>query len=352
MSEFSKAKQALLASGLPLEMSVEGLLRSMRFHGLADFSYWRRADPGHKDFSVDVRATRHIPTPWLAATEDGQRTVASITAMWDILVECKYRSPSVKWVFAPLAGPYSLRRTHFFMNGRGHCALGDEAGALMVVPSMSPGTPGPDKFPVLVTRGIELRSGGANTESDDAYSSSIRRGIYQLQFAHFPRLNGPLHSVGRLRDVVDPPYLELSVNVSSLVLVTTAELWAFRADIDFRAIERAESLSEIANRVDAVEYPTVVSRELRNHNEEWLTAMQSTLNKTLLAQPDKEDNEPRRELWKRVGDIARREVPSVLIVHYDSLEHVLTTQAAVIEARLLDMTQLLATARGLVLRRS
>ena len=62
MSEFSKSKQALLASGLPLEMGVEQLLRSMNFGEVsADFVYWRRSELGHKDFSS--MSTPHESSP-------------------------------------------------------------------------------------------------------------------------------------------------------------------------------------------------------------------------------------------------------------------------------------------------
>jgi len=88
---FPKAKESLRASGLPLELSVERLLRRTGFQEVtAHFSYWRRAEVGHKDFSVDVRASRAVPTPWVTEA-DNFSSPLSAYATWDILFECKYR---------------------------------------------------------------------------------------------------------------------------------------------------------------------------------------------------------------------------------------------------------------------
>ena len=254
----------------------------------------------------------------------------------------------MKWIFAPLTGPYvqqwRYRNTHFALNGRSSIALGPEAGHLDVIPRDASGKEDPD-FPVQVTRGIELRSGGRE-QSDEAFNASIRRGIYQLQFAHVPRLNNVLRWVGwhRHPEIVA---LDLALQVTSLVLVTTAELWMFKQGAGLRQVESADSIEEIAQRVDAVEYTTVVSQELRAHQDEWIRAIE---NAATGSASTPEIKAKRDEIWKDVRRLVQDACPSVLIVDYRHLENVINAQATAIEAKVRSMVGELAATRGYTVR--
>ena len=95
-------------------MSLERDIHAMNFAVTADFAYWRRVEGGQKDFSVDVRGIRPIGTPWVTE-QDNVNPGASIHGSWDVLLECKYRNPAVKWLFAPSSIEWFFRKTHFFV---------------------------------------------------------------------------------------------------------------------------------------------------------------------------------------------------------------------------------------------
>ena len=182
-----------------------------------------------------------------------------------------------------------------------------------------------DGFPIFVTRGVEFRPGPTNAESDEAFSASIRRGVHQLQFAHVPRLTDTMRSVGSHRGSVAMGCPDTEVHVSTLILVTTAELWAFRPEIDLSSIERAGELTEIAEQVPAVEFESVLSRELRVHQQEWLTAIKKGYADHSEDPP--EVKEARKHIRETAGQALRLASPSVFIVSHHYLEEFLTRQA-------------------------
>ena len=335
-------------------MSVERQLAALNFHSVvADFSYWRRAEGGHRDFSVDVRAMRPIPTPWVTKTAETAETGASIHGSWDVLFECKYRNPSVKWIFAPrttkphLASSWVERNTHFFVNGgRSELQFGSvEAGPLDVRVYHNDGRTDAEGLPIIVTRGVEFRPGVGKEDSDEAYSASIRRGVHQLQFAHIPRLSDVLRYTGSRRGLEPWPNPEIEIYVSTLVLVTTAELWSFRPDVDLRSVEQARALEDIAEQVPSVEYVTVASRELRAHQEEWFRAIDRTRSFTA---PEREVEQ--RAVWNQLNAPVISASPSVIVVHHADLEAVLISQAEAIRLRIRTMTEDFARRHGLIVR--
>ena len=355
---FVKAKESLLASGLPLELSVERRLRRMGFQNVtADFSYWRRSEVGHKDFSVDIRASRSLATPWVTEA-DNYNSPLNAYATWDVLIECKYRKPNVKWLFAPMPPPLPSqwlpeRHSHFFFNGRGQFRLGsNEAGHLDVLTKQQRETTesSPEAPPIAyVTRGVEMRpaSGGNHDANDDAFSAPIKRGVYQLQFAHVPRLNTALADVGLMRWVSESQYAprQAHIHISTLVLVTTAELWTFLRDVDLEDIEKAASLKDIAEQVNAVEYATVASRELRAHQQEWLTAMERQMS---FGPPEHEPS--RRQLWQTVTNLVVGASPSVFIVNTHQLEATLEHQKSALQQTIHNLMEVVAREKGFIIR--
>jgi hypothetical protein len=143
------------------------------------------------------------------------------------------------------------------------------------------------------------------------------------------------------------PIPEVDLNVSSLVLVTTAELWTFRDDIDLDQIEAADSVEQIAERVKAVEFSAVLSHELRAHQSEWIAAIEKTFGVRSNA-PEREI--ARKELWPQVSRAVQEANPSVLVVEYRSLKDVLNAQAAAIQGKVLDITHDFARAGGHTVR--
>jgi hypothetical protein len=78
-------KDELLSSSLPLEHDTKRYLEQKGCIASVEFSYIRPNEQRvPKQFSYDIDAS-YISPPFFA----------------DVLVECKYRSPGVRWVFTP-----------------------------------------------------------------------------------------------------------------------------------------------------------------------------------------------------------------------------------------------------------
>jgi hypothetical protein len=194
-------KKALLASGLPLEYSTEAVLRRRQFRTVSgDFAFRRAGAQG--EMSIDLTAEKRLFNEGLERDVNGHIERARFSADWRTLVECKYRSEDVQWLFAPYEGPHPRleeyhstgleRRNHivfgavFFANDAPvrfvrfypSEALLKEAGAAEFL------------TPTVCLRGIETRSTGTgNDERSDrheAYSAQIRKAARQLQFAVLP----------------------------------------------------------------------------------------------------------------------------------------------------------------------
>lgn len=342
---FSRAKDALLPSGLPLEMTIERRLRESGFWDVAaDFPYWRAAEGGHKDFSVDIRARRSIVTPWVTFTKNCD-TPLTVHGSWDLLVECKYRKPQVKWLFAPLppadrSFPSGPRLSHCFVNSRGTVAIG--GGEYGHIDSSTDARSIP-----LVTRGVEMRPGAAGNSdnNDEAYGVPIRRGLSQLQFAHLPRLHDALCLIGTRREIPDRLTEEADLRIATLILVTTADLWIFRRDVDLDRIELASALEDIAEPASAVEFVTTTSRELHAHQQDWLSAME----RAIFVGPVEQDV-VRRELWRKVSSGLAGWCPSVFITNSRHFDALLAAQGDMVTATVRHFVEEYAAQFGWVVR--
>jgi hypothetical protein len=164
---------------------------------------------------------------------------------------------------------------------------------------------------------------------DDAYSTPIHRGVSQLQYAHVPRLSAALHDAG-LASRTPGQYLSAGAEVFTSILVTTADLWLFRADVALSDVLVAKDLSNIAAEVPSIEYHTRTSYELRKHQQEWLDAIRRNISKpddpTAAADQDAH--------WKRLAESVGRLSPSIFIVRFDRLGEFLDVQRSLLVSRL------------------
>jgi hypothetical protein len=216
-------KDLLLSSGVPLEHSVEQVLRRLEFHNPREHKYVRADETGAPTvFSVDVRAPR----------------IYADRGLWlDLLIECKYRHPGTRWVFAPqeyddfLFGPF-LRDSFIFLD-QTDISRQFEAG---VFDKFS------DKYP-LCKRGIELLPKESNPKT-------IKQAVEQLRYGVVDRIAEALAyqlSTGE-RDTRNPLFLLVPI------IVTTAELWRMRDDVRIDTIQQAGELSEVAEQFDVLVY--------------------------------------------------------------------------------------------------
>lgn len=84
----------LLKSSLILEHQVAAIIDDCGFYNQGEFSYGRTNENGEDtDFSVDL----------LAAADIGSGPTLGESISLGLLIECKYASPSVEWVFSKVA---------------------------------------------------------------------------------------------------------------------------------------------------------------------------------------------------------------------------------------------------------
>ena len=217
-------KDHLLSSGVPLEHTVEQVLKRIGFLNPREHKYVRADELGVPTvFSVDVHAERirHDRDLWL-----------------ELLIECKYRHPGKRWVFAPesyeeIWGP-AFQDAFVFLD-QTSVPRQFATGVL-------------DKFAEnypLCKRGVELLQDGKQNEK------SIRQAVEQVRFGVVDRVAEALKfQIGnRQRNApANPLYVIVPI------IVTTAELWRLRDDVTIETIQQANELSDVADPRDVLVY--------------------------------------------------------------------------------------------------
>ena len=160
-----KWKDNLLSSSLPLEFNVAKILVSKGFWVNSDFAYARNDTGIVKDFSVDIEATAYPPFT------DPNKIDASLT----LLVECKYRSPNIKWLFMPEPNigdfsPFTLGCTIRKIDEFSSYIIDENKTAEF-----------DNNFPISY-KGTEIDFG-----NQSVHDNELKHGIAQLQYA-LPRL--------------------------------------------------------------------------------------------------------------------------------------------------------------------
>src|ERR1044072_4720315 len=91
-----KWKDALLKTSLPLEYLIANKLRKREYLVWGEYSFIRKSEQNiDTEFSVDLRASEILTK---------QR---EYWAELNLLIECKYNYPGVKWIFAPHPDEFS-----------------------------------------------------------------------------------------------------------------------------------------------------------------------------------------------------------------------------------------------------
>lgn len=169
----SKWKDSLLKSSLPLELLVAEKIARTGFDVNSEYSYIRTNEQGiETEFSVDLHASKSfdMPYPEELATHVDLLIPGLLPdiAEFDMLIECKYNYPGVKWVFSPhpdsflsLNSQKCIYDLDFSRTGY-NSVLGDLTLDGVVFNACN--------------RGIELNTNGFDP-------NSISRGLSQLRYA-------------------------------------------------------------------------------------------------------------------------------------------------------------------------
>lgn len=216
----NKWKEKLLSSSLPLEFDVAKILVSKDFAVESDFTYARNDTGVVKDFSVDIEAMAYPPF------EDPNEVDALLT----LLVECKYRSPNVKWLFMPdpnidELSPFTLGCTirkidqfsSFIIDGKETVKFDED-------------------FPICY-KGTEIDFG-----NQSVHDSELKHGIAQLQYA-LPRLfTNSVFSSLSLHAEDNIPFFFCPI------LVTTAELLLTKESASISDFRKLSNVDEITTK--------------------------------------------------------------------------------------------------------
>ncbi|MFL5690885.1 MAG: hypothetical protein ACJ795_03700 [Ktedonobacteraceae bacterium] len=269
-------KDYLLKSSLPLEQIVSEKLDSNHWYIDGEFPYIRPNEQDiNTEFSVDLRA--------FALAESIESGDIDTYASLDLLIECKYNYPGTRWVFS--APP----KAENLYNGGIYCLFTQGRHKIFPYPDLK-----------ACSRGIVL----TNTGSDP---NSIAHGLNQLRYG-MPNLIVDEMRYGR--DQTSPSYF------ICLLLVTTADLYILKPRQTLETYQVAQSLDDIAERVDAL----VVSQEIRPSLRQYFYQRLGSLRKT--------------EFYAKIGKQRQSEPPEpevnpddfipeateVIVVHLDAFE--------------------------------
>lgn len=221
-------KDKLLSSGVPLEYEIGKILAEKDFCVDFDYSYIRLDDSCEKEFSVDIRASRFNPFE----ITDSWDTILDL----DLMVECKYRNPSINWLFIPEINKDGFEN----FSERGVIKIFDEFSEVN------------SRFKCLgrlfsrtCLKGIEI-----NQKTGDTHDTGIRHGINQLSYSlpHliYEHINSSFHD--HINDV--HPF------VICPILVTTAELRILKDDFSIQKLQTSENLDEISEIVSYLTFHT------------------------------------------------------------------------------------------------
>ncbi len=219
-----KWKTNLLSSSLPLEIEVARLLAKKEFAVSFDYPYKRHDNGEEKEFSFDVHAQA-----WYPFNEKNDLKIDI-----DFLMECKYRHPSVSWVFVEDLNVTDLET----FSSKGVIKFIDEFTDLHTdfkhseIPDLK-----------ICLKGIEI-----GTQSGEVHEKGILHGSRQLIYA-MPQLIHR-HVDASLYESPEEckPYLLCPI------LVTTADLRIFKKDFSIESVNRAESLDDFSFSVPYLSY--------------------------------------------------------------------------------------------------
>lgn len=216
-----KWKEFLLKSSVPLEQLVSEKLSNRGFHIKGEYPYLRPNEQEIKtEFSIDIHAS-----------DKPEKETSDIGGVLHLLIECKYNHPGVRWIFSPslreYKGPVSKNvlkcldqlTSEFLENKREHLTI-------------DPNLP-------FCTRGIELNTSGFDP-------NTIARGQNQLNYC-LPNL-----VCEEIRSQIDQDFEDTTMSLICQILVTTANLYTLKTNLDLETYQSAKALEDVAQQTDAL----------------------------------------------------------------------------------------------------
>lgn len=222
-------KDLLLKSGLPLENDIKRYLDSLGCISHFEFSYIKTDESKvDKEFTYDIDASYIQDQNFI-----------------DLMIECKYRHESVKWIFLPdkYGGPGEIDPNSFIH-------------PIDYFVSLS--FPYRYSFPItlapLCSKGIEITPNSNNEKS-------ITQAIYQLSYAFAPKIAESIeHQVYELLGGIEHIFYHIPI------ILTTAKLFRIKEDIAIPDIKQTDDINEIADEHDMLVMRHSIGKQLEEYN--------------------------------------------------------------------------------------
>jgi len=232
-------KPKLLSSSLPLEFEAAKILVANGYSVHSDYSYHRVSQGREAEFSVDLRGIRVTSAP----------RGAKRGCTFDLLVECKFRTRQIQWLFVPeLNMHYSTASEHEIVRGI------DAFSSWFLTENSWWTTQSP--LPVCY-KGVEVDVASGYVEPEE-----LRRGIMQLQCAIPPlirsRIEAPITSFGV--DDSTPFFF-------STVLVTNAPLLVASSAFSPASVESTKNFAELGQQANCLVLRTPPSQDVLRHSQ-------------------------------------------------------------------------------------
>ena len=211
-------KDGLLSSSLPLEFETAKLLAKRDFGVSADYTYGRIDNNSLKEFSVDIHAYSYPAN----------------RVIFNLLVECKQKSPNKKWLFLPDPNEPDWDR---FIPG----------STLRFVDEFSGEYFGSKDAFRRLERQIPVAYKGTeiNLAKGEVYDTDIKHGIAQLRYA-LPRLLREMLEDANVIGEAGLPFIMCPI------LVTTADLLMMNKTASLSKVTRCSNLEQLSKSVPYV----------------------------------------------------------------------------------------------------
>jgi len=279
MSKNNKWKEYLLKSGIPLEYEIKEFLDKKMCISNFDYTYFRKDKSNETaEFSYDIDSS-YIKPPHFV----------------DLMIECKYRHESTKWLFLPedYGGHDEINFTSFMhpndhFNEKGHFRF----------------TNFPLSLAPLCSKGIEITSQGQNPRT-------ITQAISQLSYAMAERItNGIYHQV----DEVLSRNFNGTIFYNIPIIVTTAELYRIKENSSIDSIKQSDNIEEIATKESCLVIKNKAGVDLENYN---LSIFHNFVNEFGREKLQKKLNTFNKDLDFVLSVIAKHYSPTCfVVVHY------------------------------------
>lgn len=249
--DWSKIKNMVLSSGIPLEISVAQKLqtKSFGFWDLGEYVYER----DDKVFSVDIRAQKYINVP------------NELHARIQLLIECKYREPNKKWYFFCFENPYNKTHRTSYRTDRccniyfdfpmeddiwkkyGKNKLDDYEciDAYEMYSGVFPESP-------IAQKGIEI------VNNDNINEPSITHALYQLSCGAVNLISKEFRLYYK-----KPPAI---FSMIFPIIVTTADLYLAKKQMPMKQILNSKKIEDIFEKVDYINYLWEIPTDVQQYS--------------------------------------------------------------------------------------